>query len=156
MIYPQMIVDLCMLHMSSKVLYILLHLWKLLAQSRGVKVVHSWPLIEVIWNAYIYCGISLVSVSYMWIFTMLCSLMSQRMFFIHCISFLNEPFRGQNFCWLLCKIHCLPHGKYITSINKLFLLMSFLEAIGTVWVKYLVHNFKPWGTCDWTGQFMLT
>jgi len=156
MIYPQMIVDSCMLHMSSKVVYVLLHLWKSLAQSRGVKVVYIWPLIEVIWNAYFYCGISVVSVSNMWIFTMLCWHVLQRVFFVHCISFLNEPFKGQNFFWFLCKIQCLPHGKYITSIKKLFLLMTFLEAIETLWVKYLVGNFKPWGMCDWRGQFMLT
>lgn len=39
---------------------------------------------------------------------------------------------------LLCKIQCLPHGKYITSIKKFFLLMTFLEAIETMWLKYLV------------------
>jgi len=57
---------------------------------------YSWPLIGVIWNACFYLGIPPVSVSYMWMFTILCSFMSQRVFFGHCVSFLNEPSRGKN------------------------------------------------------------
>jgi hypothetical protein len=53
--------------------------------------------------------------------------------FVHCISSLNEPSRGSY------KIQCLPRGKYVTSIKKLLLLMTFLESIETIWVKYLVH-----------------